>query len=583
MIYNLRFAKIFLDLVLFFLFFGWVILLFAAIGKFSSGTVAVSIAVGAIAAIISSKNVSSIKLLDSKFWLPVILISLIASFVTCYFASPTIFGGRDQGSIATAAIYLNKNHQLKFSTPLSQDLFEKYGPGRALNFPGFDYTKDGKLISRFPVAYTSYLAAAHNIFGLDGIQYANFIPLFLFFITFWLIMRNFFSETISFLGFLLAITFFPFLWFAKYTLTEIYTLFLVWTGIYFLIISFRDPTPKTKVLAISLAAFAISALARIEGIVFFLLAIIYIVLMAKKKIITLPKNFYKFLSISILFLLILYLFLNFPALADSAKNAAKTFLSEYSKESSPSSGLYLKLLTLFTTYNFLVYVILGLVGVFYLVFSVRKKLASPEFLIIFILFPSLIYLIAPLISLDDPWLFRRYVFAVFPMLIFFSVYVLNKFFLHKIFLYLTLAVLIAANGVVSYRFIAQHENKKLLPQIEEISKNFSSDDLILVDRMATDSGWSLMSEPLNTIYNRQAVYFFNAEDLKFIDQSRYQNIYLIAPFTEGKIWHKGLDKKPVKFITLSNNYFEPTQEKFRLAQEIESKIAIGIWKIKPNH
>lgn len=170
-----------------------------------------------------------------KFFIVIIFISILVSFAACYFATPTVFGGRDQGAIATAAIDLAKYKSFTFSTPASQDLFQKYGSGKALNYPGFDYTKDGKLSSRFPKAYIAYLAAFYAVLGLKGIQYANFLPLALFFILFWLTLQRFFPEKISFLGFLLAVTFFPFLWFAKYTLTEIFMLFLVWAGIYFLI------------------------------------------------------------------------------------------------------------------------------------------------------------------------------------------------------------------------------------------------------------------------------------------------------------------------------------------------------------
>ena len=228
-----------------------------------------------------------------------------------------------------------------FSTPASQDLFQKYGPGKALNYPGFDYTKDGKLISRFPKAYIVYLAAFYAVLGLKGIQYANFLPLALFFILFWLTLRHFFPEKISFLGFLIAATFFPFLWFAKYTLTEIFMLFLVWAGIYFLIKGLTLKSKKVEPnLYISLTLFALSALTRIEGIVFFLLAVGYIYILKRKKIISLSKNFQKYLLISVFFLLALYLFLNFPALPDSMKNIVKAFFPNSTKDSAPSVNLY---------------------------------------------------------------------------------------------------------------------------------------------------------------------------------------------------------------------------------------------------
>jgi hypothetical protein len=394
-----------------------------------------------------------IKLSHIKIQLSIIVaLSLLASFAICYFATPTVFGGRDQGAIATAAIELVKNKSFTFSAPASADLFQKYGPGKALNYPGFDYTKDGKLITRFPKAYIAYLAICYKFFGLKGIQYANFLPLFLFLFLFWLTLRRFFSEKISFLGFLIAVTFFPFLWFAKYALTEIFMLFLVWAGIYFLI-SYRRGLISTNAIYFSLAFLALSALTRIEGIVFLLLAAGYIYVLDRKKIVALPKNFKKYLLVSILTISILYLYLNSYALLDSVKNFTKTFLPNSTKDSVPSANLYSYLLRVFFSYNIIAYLFLGLAGIIWLAKNLKRSWLKPEFVPIFITFPAFFYLLSPQISLDDPWLLRRFVFAVFPVLIFYTIYFLNRFFFHKIFLYTVLVALIIGNFVISWRFI----------------------------------------------------------------------------------------------------------------------------------
>jgi hypothetical protein len=178
---------------------------------------------------------------------------------------------------------------------------------------------------------------------------------------------------------------------------------------------------------------------------------------------------------------------------------------------------------------------------------------------------------------------RRFVFAVFPVLIFYSIYALQKFFYHKMFLYFVLVVLIAANGVVSWRFFTASENKDLLPQIEKLSQKFSPDDLILVDPQATGSGFSLASEPLRTIYRKNAVYFFNADDLKYINQDRYKNIYLIAPLmnAEKNPWYASLIKStPVDAQVITNNFLEPADNQWALAQNVESEDLVAIWKIK---
>lgn len=514
-----------------------------------------------------------------------LLISFSASFATCYFATPTIFGGRDQGAIATAAINLTKYKSFQFSTPFSKDLFQKYGPGKALNFPGFDYTKRGKLSSRFPKAYIIYLALLYSLFGLTGIQYANFIPLFLFFVFFWLTLCKFFDNKTSFFGFFIVVTFFPFLWFAKYTLTEIFMLFLIWMGIYFLI-TFRHPTSKeldARHLKISLFLFALSAIVRIEGIVFFFLALVYIHQLNKKKIITLLPNFKKYYLGLIFFLLCAYIYLNYSTLLDSFKNIAKTFLPASTKDSLPSPRLYFHLVRVFIAYNILIHLILGFLGIGRLVKNIRVNWAKSEFIPIFILFPSFFYLVYPAISPDDPWLLRRFVFAVFPLLIFYSIYFLNQRPRKKVLTYAIFSLIIASNLLITSRYLTYSENKNLLLQVEKISQKFNDRDLILVDRLVSGSGWSLISDPLFTLYQKQAVYFFNADDLNYLKKDKYKNIYLIAPLASKEAWYTDLIKKSstelLETTFITNNFLLPSG-KYIPALKTESKTAVGIWKIQ---
>ncbi len=48
----------------------------------------------------------------------------------------------------------------------------------------------------------------------------------------------------------------------------------------------------------------------------------------------------------------------------------------------------------------------------------------------------------------------------------------------------------------------------------------------------TGSGYALPTAPLNLFYQRQAVYFFNPEDVAQIDFKRFDQVYLVAPENE---------------------------------------------------
>ena len=119
------------------------------------------------------------------------IIFLIVTTVFSFFSTPTIFSGRDQGSISESAIRLSQNGQLEFSTPESEVFFKIYGPGRALNFPGFHYTPGGNLITQFPLIYTSWLALFFSLFGLTGFLIANALLFFVFSFSLYLLFRLF--------------------------------------------------------------------------------------------------------------------------------------------------------------------------------------------------------------------------------------------------------------------------------------------------------------------------------------------------------------------------------------------------------
>ena len=140
--------------------------------------------------------------------------------------TPTVFTGRDQGSISTAAIALAEYHSFSFSTPVAQTFFAIHEPGIAQNFPGFFYTRNGELLTQFPLAYTAWLASFFSLFHLNGFALANGILSALSLIAFHFLLRQFLSRPLSFIGSLLFATSFLPVWFGKFTLTENLALFL---------------------------------------------------------------------------------------------------------------------------------------------------------------------------------------------------------------------------------------------------------------------------------------------------------------------------------------------------------------------
>jgi hypothetical protein len=488
------------------------------------------------------------KIFLDKIFVLVIILSFFAIAIFSFFSTPSVFSGRDQGSFSSAAISLSQNNQLKSFFPAQKEFFEIYGPGKALNFPGFNYDKSGNLITQFPLGYISWLAIFYSIFGVFGLVLANGVAFFLFLTSFYLVSRNYLKPIPSFIAFFLVLTSFIFSWFFKYTLSENLALALIWFGI--LQFLFFINKKSSFYLFSFLATFGLLLFTRIEGLAFFLIAcLILFFLYKKEKDILGPILLKIFLPFS-LFLLMIF-FLSFEFSSAFYKAFLGGFLNSLNLEGEVLPHInFLENLSYITkimlAYAILVYLVLGISGFIY--FLRKKKF---EILIPFIIvLPSFIYLINPSISIDHPWMLRRYVFAVVPASILYTILLLIYFLKNKVYFYVFSLILIITNLLVFVPYIKIKENKNLLPQIEKLSLSFKDNDLILIDRNATGDPWSMMTDPMRLIFKKQAVYFFNPNDLEKINHENFENIYLIIPNENFSSY----DEEFIRNLTPIENY-----------------------------
>ena len=131
---------------------------------------------------------------------------------------------------------------------------------------------------------------------------------------------------------------------------------------------------------------------------------------------------------------------------------------------------------------------------------------------------------------------RRYYFTLFPVFILGAAVGLSllsdttkqaRIVYSSLMIFLLCFSLPANSSVLTVR-----EDRALLPQIEKFSQGFSPESLILIDRAVTGSGYALPTDPLTNLYNRQAVYIFNPEDIARIDFTRFSQVYLLTPESE---------------------------------------------------
>lgn len=476
--------------------------------------------------------------LEQRSFLVLILVILVPVLSVALTTEPTVFSGRDQGSIAEASYRLATEQRLPFALPGSDAFFAIYGEGTALNFPGFAYTRDGALITQFPLAYTAWLGSFVSLFGLEGYAIGNAVLLFLSFFFLFQLIRLFAAPYYAWAGLLLAIFSFLPNWFAKSTLSENLALFLFVFLTYSVILYLRLGS-RLSYVSILLSG-SLFSFTRIEGFAFFGLALFILLCHERGRALWRAHPWQTLILPGLLFgfLFLRDFFLNVPYYKMIGKALLK-FLGRFDESArvlSDTSSIHIG--SVFFLYGFLVIALFGLFGLLLFVKYKRYELLIPALLAL----PTFIYLFLPNITPDHPWMLRRYLFSLFPTLIVSTTLALALLFARTRTLPLAqptgrrliLVSLIFAGLIVleypawrSQLFYA--EASGLREQVATFAEGFKDTDLILVDRHATGDGFTMLSGPAQFLNGKNTVYFFNPYDLSALDTSRFTRVYLLVP------------------------------------------------------
>ncbi|HWQ60546.1 MAG TPA: hypothetical protein VN420_05395 [Candidatus Fimivivens sp.] len=514
-----------------FILFAWSAYALAAAGIFSHGSVAV-MAVLAIAGI----AVTLFRFLSSESRVGKTIFALVILYAVFLLSgtTPTIFSGRDHGSIAEAAIELSRNGTLSFSTPSSDTFFAIYGPGKALNFPGFYYSADGKLLSQFPVSYSAWLAAFHSLFGLHGIVAGNGILLTLSLLTLFVLVRELSDEQAAIGATIIATASFLPSWFAKFTLTENLALFLYLFLALSIINFLRKPSRFTFLAAVFSAT--LLSVTRIEGPVF--LAITFGILFVSNS----GRHFFTasspllrtapiICSIALVFLDIIINTSRYISVAKALFQGSTTPLPNDVLDFTGSLSVPVELWNLFLPYGILVLFLFGIIGI--VILLIRKDWV--RLLPVLLALPTFLYLVNPNISADHPWMLRRFLFSVWPALLITAVTGSSALLRSR-------ANAIAANRTIlmvsivialtclpptwsAFRF---SENSRLVNATDLLAEYVGNGDLVLIDRNATGDPYAIPAGPLRFLNGRNAAYFFNQDDFARIPKGDYDHIYLLV-------------------------------------------------------
>lgn len=524
----------------------------------------------------------------------IVVSALLAIGFSSLIHQQTFFSGRDQGSLSLAAIELAQGGKLYSSFPAQQEFFMIYGPGKALNFPGFFYTHSGNLTSQFPLPTIAWYASFFAIFGLLGFSIANSLLLFLFFVSFVLLGISFVGKRHLPIFFLLLASACTTYWFFRFTLSENMMVAFVWMTLWLLILPLRavqvGNQSKQYIFFLTLLIILLP-LIRIEG--FFMAAIAFVIVWANSMLRStlLQHRAILYLSLAVgISLLVINAAFSLPFYKTIAKALMESSLFTHTSPKNlvtENPEITFSLFSVLFLYGLLPVIIIGVGAI--VAFSKRNRKDIPRFFPFLISFPSFAYVVHSFISLDHPWMLRRFAFAFIPCCAWYAALFIGEMKnSQKIRLTLVASLLfwlifLSHIIVMGYLFPAQ-TSTNLLQETERLSNSFHKDDLVLVDRLASGDPHAMLAGPMHSLFGLNAVYFFNPNDAFKISRERFPHVFLLVPedaletYRSHALWNR---MKPEREFILSYNRFRVPPDTLSLPRNEHINRRIFIFSVLP--
>lgn len=476
--------------------------------------------------------------------LALVIISLFSFFIFSK-SAPSYFEGRDPGAMVEAGVMLANGHSLEFA-PASLRYFNAHDSNSlALNYPGFVLTEDQSLKTQFNVGYVSYIAFWYGLFDETGLRIANIWGLIIGLLAVFYIVKSITASIIAAIGSLpLLILSFPFFFFTRQNYSEPMAFGFLFATIY-LVMEFQRKRKSPETYAyLSLLTMFCFILIRAEAIFIAPILVGLLLFIAKRKKISLRDR--KFIGI-IVFLSLVFIVYSLTILPFYKKmvkdligyrqgqvTALQFSLGQSIREMLIKISYIFRV---FTAYGLPLILFLGLGGIIRLLLRLRNSanIKLTHFIPIILGGPFFLYFLNPMIAMDHPWLLRRFMFAVLPLLVIYSAFFLFTVFgeARTTFVLMALLVIFQINIFFDYGF--KKDNPALIRQVEALSRKFNKNDLILIDKSSAFDDWTLISAPLRYLFDKNAVYVYNADALNKVPPHTFSNIYLISlPRPAGK-------------------------------------------------
>ncbi|MBU1118909.1 glycosyltransferase family 39 protein [Patescibacteria group bacterium] len=471
-----------------------------------------------------------------------ILIILLFCFLAFYFHHD-ITRGRDEMVHLVSAIQLTKYHSLEFT-----DQF-------AGLYSGFQIIDQNHFTPQFLPNYITALGSGYIAFGMTGLYLINGMLLFFGLIAIYYIAKSFKNSVAGLIAVSWFGTFYVAFWFSKRLNSEMLFFALFWITLWYFFNFLK--TRKTVWYFLSFLPASLLLVTRGEGLIYFgvymlVSAIIYFTLPRSKKdrllqkrhilLLLLPlyvvvllgvylKKFnaeYLFSQIktyqgalssfSTLFLIIivllgigilgLYLFVKSSDRYDYKKQRQRLLLYAiviiltgvetyfiYSLIRGRLTWSFYRIqfsLEILILYFFFIFILLVFSGLF------RKIYGKKQFYLTLFALPSFIFLVESNIAPDQPWFMRRFLAVFIPYIIILATYSFMKMKLIPEKKVLVFVGVLTLNIVIALPVLAFVDNKGMSNTLSSFSKEFSDDDLLL---MEPGWDWQKWSYAMHFLYD----------------------------------------------------------------------------------
>lgn len=486
-----------------------------------------------------------------RLTIPVLLVISFISLIFIAFPHDT-FGGRDEGLFSNLAVHL--------------------ADSGSLNFPPYLANETKGIRARLP-AYTSWLAIQKLFFGDEWLLRSNIILVGLGLSALYLTSTILGGKMTGLITIILYASSMPFLWFSRETMTENLSFFLFWALVLFSLVFIK--TKRLSYLVFLFLNSWVFSLTRVEGIfiqIFLMISLEFTLLYKKlfklRKILWITLIFIS-LIISSFYVIKTFSFESYfqesvtavkVNFLDSFSNQFNSNLNQIKDEIKLNERLPSFFLLMLIKYNFIL-IFFAIIFVVINTFFKRKHNINKVYLltIVLIIAPEFSKLLNPGVTIDQPWLYRRYVYALLPFgYMCFSL--LCKQLTNRRLKNLLFILVILINLLLSKNILFLKNNWSLKDKLEKISSNISPKDFVIVrnsvlGHYSPSSFLTIQKKAYNVSETTFPSLRISPEE-KTIDDKTYKRLFLLSAEkneTYPNFSLQTIDKVNLKYTQLEFN------------------------------